>query len=143
MKTCTVEGCNKPVFGKHFCKYHYPKSVSPPKWRNFKVIGNRKAVELVEKEFDLYKERRDAFFHKIWFKRDHVSEVSGTKLGGVINSMFFHHILPKSKYPQAEFDAENIILLTPEEHANVELNIYLYEEINKRRIYLKLKYNII
>ena len=56
--------------------------------------------------------------------------------------MFFHHILPKKQYPQAEFDEENIILLTLEEHDQVEMDMYRYPEINKRREQLKIKYNL-
>lgn len=64
-------------------------------------------------------------------------------LGNEPRTTFFHHILPKSKYPDAEFDdEENIILLTWEEHQQVENDIYRYEEVNNRRKYLKLKYNL-
>ena len=55
-------------------------------------------------------------------------------------STFFHHILAKEKYPDAAYDESNIILLTLDEHTNVENDIYKYEEINKRRESLKLKY---
>jgi hypothetical protein len=40
-------------------------------------------------------------------------------------------------------DKENIILLTVDEHANVESDIYRYEKINKIREKLKTKYNIL
>src|SRR6478736_647849 len=148
MRTCKVEGCKNPIFGKHFCKYHYPKSIkkqSPFKPRGllYKIFAGTKTMKLIDDvlEAEFYKTHRDEFFKKIWKKRDHSSEVSNEFLGHIPNTMNFHHILPKHKYPQAEYDEENIILLTPEEHATVELNIYKYEEINKRRIYLKLKYN--
>ena len=49
----------------------------------------------------------------------------------------FHHILPKSKYPEASLDEENIILLTWEEHDQVEMDMYRYEDINNRREQLK------
>ena len=55
-------------------------------------------------------------------------------------TVFFHHILPKNKYLQAAFDEENIILLTLEEHDQVEMDPTRYEEINKRREQLKKKY---
>lgn len=84
-------------------------------------------------------ELRD-FFLQIWRKRPHVSEVSGDYLGKEPLSVFFHHILPKEKYPEARLDEDNIILLTLDEHTNVETNIYKYEEVNKRRDLLKLKY---
>lgn len=84
-------------------------------------------------------ELRDVFLH-IWRKRRHVSEVSGDYLGKEPLSVFFHHILPKEKYPEAKLDEDNIILLTLDEHTNVETDIYKYEEVNKRRDLLKNKY---
>ena len=39
-------------------------------------------------------------------------------------------------------DEENIILLTMWEHADVEADIYKFEEVNKRREQLKKKYEI-
>ena len=80
------------------------------------------------------------FFLHIWKKKPHKSEVSGTYLGKEPMSTYFHHILPKEKYPEACLDEENIILLTLEEHSNVENDMYRYEEVNKRRNLLKLKY---
>lgn len=80
------------------------------------------------------------FFNKIWFKRKHVSEVSGTPIYGNMKSIYFHHILPKSKYKEAAYDEDNIILLTFEEHELVENKTYVFEEINKRRENLLEKY---
>lgn len=81
-------------------------------------------------------------FLKIWKQRPHRSEVGGDKLGSEPLSIFFHHILPKEKYKDAALDEENIILLTLDEHSNVESDIYRYEEVNKRRNHLKIKYNL-
>ena len=82
-------------------------------------------------------------FLDIWKKRRHYSEVSGDYLGKEPMSTYFHHILAKEKYPEACLDEENIILLTLEEHSNVENDMYRYDEINDRRISLKEKYNIL
>ncbi|MCI4435875.1 MAG: hypothetical protein JHC33_03585 [Ignisphaera sp.] len=82
------------------------------------------------------------FFLSVWNKRPHRSEVSGVYLGSEALSTYFHHILPKSKYPEACLDEENIILLTFIEHQQVESDIYRYEEVNKRREQLKIKYNL-
>jgi hypothetical protein len=82
------------------------------------------------------------FFLSIWGKRDHKSEVSGEWLGNEALSIFFHHILEKEKYPDIKYEEDNIILLTWEEHDNVGMNMYKYEEINKRRELLKIKYNL-
>ena len=80
------------------------------------------------------------FFHTVWKKRKHYSEVSGTYLGPEALSIYFHHILPKEKFPEAAYDEDNIILLTFDEHNNVEMNMYKYPEINTRRDKLKKKY---
>ena len=79
-------------------------------------------------------------FMDIWKKRPHLSEVSGNYLGMEPLSTYFHHILPKSKYPELRLVEENIILLTLDEHANVESDMYKYEEVNKRRELLITKY---
>lgn len=83
------------------------------------------------------------FFLRIWKQRIHKSEISGEWLGTVPLSTMFHHILTKSKYPQAKFDEENVILLHPQEHGNVHLNENRYELINEKRKLLKIKYNIL
>lgn len=80
-------------------------------------------------------------FMDIWHKRRHHSEVSGRWLGKEALTVFFHHILPKSKYPEAMLDEENIILLTFDEHTKVEGNPTCFEEVNKRREKLKIKYD--
>jgi hypothetical protein len=88
---------------------------------------------------DGYKLQRDMFL-SIWKKRPHKSEVSGKYLGQEALSTYFHHILPKEKYPEACLDEENIVLLSLLEHSNVENDMYRYEEVNNRRNLLKLKY---
>lgn len=85
------------------------------------------------------------FFQKMWETRPHYSEVSGTWLSGYcfgkeFLSIFQHHILPKEIYSEAAFDPENIIFLTPDEHAQVEKSDTCFEEVNNRRIKLLEKY---
>lgn len=72
-------------------------------------------------------------FVQIWQSRPHKSEISGKNLGAEPLTTYFHHILPKSKYPEQTLNPDNIILLTFEEHQKVEQDMYFYEEINKRR----------
>jgi hypothetical protein len=80
------------------------------------------------------------FFLQIWNKRPHHSQISMDYLGKEPLTVFFHHILPKEKYPQAMFDEENIVLLTLDEHTNVENDMYKYEIVNKMREKLLKKY---
>lgn len=81
------------------------------------------------------------FYLEIWQERKHKSEISGRYLGKELFTYFFHHILPKSKYPEAAFDKENIILVTMEEHAKLENDMYFFEIVNNKRLYLLSKYN--
>ena len=117
---CSVEGCSNPVWSKGACKYHAPKPTR----------SLRKKKQSSSKE-DINQMRE--FFMDIWRKRRHYSEVSDTYLGKEPLSIYFHHILPKEKFKQAQYDEANIILLTLDEHSNCESDMYRYEEINKRR----------
>jgi hypothetical protein len=128
VKLCKEVGCKMIAWSGGVCKNHIPKKAlrSTPKPAN----NNDRILKMQE------------FFLSIWKQRAHKSEVSGTYLGSEPMSTFFHHILPKEKYPQACFDEENIILLTLDEHTNVESDMYKYPEVNKRREQLKLKYEI-
>ncbi len=72
-------------------------------------------------------DKRNDFFTDIWKKNPHKCQVTGIKLNNTINSMYFHHIIPKSKLKEAEFDEENIVILHPDIHAQIETNIYRYD----------------
>ena len=125
MKECSIEGCTNRVWSKGMCKNHIPKeSIRTNKIKTVRTEVNPMHV----------------FFKQIWKERKHYSELSGTYLGDEAMSTFFHHILPKEKYPELAYEESNIILLTLDEHTNVENDIYKYEEVNKRRESLKLKY---
>lgn len=130
---CKIEGCKNPVWGNRLCANHKPRKPLPqcrikPSLTTKKVVNDGKSIQMKQ------------FFLEIWKKRKHYSEVSGKYLGQEAMSTYFHHILPKSKYPEACFDEENIILLTLSEHDQVEMDMYRYEEVNIRRKYLLKKY---
>lgn len=97
----------------------------------------KQSYKPAQKQVDLY-----PFFMTLWKKRPHVSEISGEKLFSPPSSVYFHHILPKSKYPEAAFDEDNIIFLTFDEHTIVELNPSKYPEINRRKEILMDKYSL-
>ena len=126
---CSVEGCNNRVWGKGLCLSHIKRKPITPK-RGGLLVAKR----------DMFVQIRNLFL-EIWKERKHYSEVSGDYLGGEALSTFFHHILPKSKYPELEYDKSNIILLTLDEHTDVESCMYKFEEVNKRRIELLNKIN--
>ena len=122
--------CNNSCEGD-YCFRHKPRK---PMLTTAKNYSNKLIIE--------EKSSMREMFLRVWKQRPHKSEISGERLGTEPLSIFFHHILPKEKYKDATLDEENIILLTLDEHSNVESDIYRYEEVNKRREYLKTKYNI-
>ncbi len=129
MRTC--KRCGKNCQGD-YCFQHKPR-------KPLKATRGSRKDYLVKKAEGIDKMRE--FFLQLWKKRKHVSEISGEYLGSTPLHIFFHHILEKNKYPEAMYDDENIILLTLDEHTNVDNNMYRYEEINNRRDYLIEKYN--
>ena len=132
--------CGKNCDGEYCFQHKARKPLSS----SGKGLTSRKS-SIVSKKLDKspskFLEMRQ-FFLSIWKKRPHRSEVSGEYLGSEALSTYFHHILPKEKYPEACLDEENIVILSLIEHSNVENDMYKYEEINKQREYLKRKYNI-
>jgi len=131
--------CGKNCDGD-YCFHHKPrKTLKAQKQFVYKTdLAGEKAINNAIKAEIMHN-----FFMELWSKRPHKSEVSGTPLGKEAMSTFFHHILSKKKYPQAQYDEKNIVLLTLEEHSDVENDMYKYEEINKKRNYLKIKYNLL
>lgn len=134
MKICRIEGCGLPVWGKGLCKRH--TSYKPLKKSRLSGKFKPLSPEIVENI-----DKQNAFFLSIWKKLPHCSQISGEKLYG-FSSLYFHHILPKSKFKEAMYDEENIAILLPEEHGNIEINKFRYEKINERRKLLEKKYNI-
>jgi sulfatase maturation enzyme AslB (radical SAM superfamily) len=114
--------CGKNCEGE-YCFVHKPR---------------KKLSSKLDKKLD--KSEMQEFFLRIWKKKLHYSQVSMDYLGSEPLTIFFHHILPKEKYPQAMYDEENIVLLTLEEHDNVERDMYKYEIVNKLREKLLKKY---
>ena len=147
---CLVCGVNAD---SAYCFRHKPRKAIPKKITRWGITFNNmrqfshKITDGRPPDANGVKEwvRMHEFFMLIWKTRHHVSGVSGTYLGEEPLTVYFHHILPKNdkKYPQAKYDAENIILLTLDEHSSVELDMYKYPEINKRRERLIVKYGII
>jgi hypothetical protein len=133
MSTCPT--CGAKCEGSH-CFRHKPRKPIAKKSSllSKKLDKSHKVIRQISEMQEL--------FLQIWRKRLHYSQVSMDYLGKEPLTIYFHHILPKEKYPQAMYDEENIILLTLEEHDNVERDMYKYEEVNRRRELLKKKYDI-
>ena len=140
---CKVCGKNAE---SEYCFLHKPKKQLTNRMGPTSKLGVGKPIpkRRLSKEIDkkIQTHKMFEFFLDIWKKRPHKSEISDEYLGKEPLSIYFHHILPKNKYPEACFDEENIILLTLSEHESVENDIYKYEEINIRREKLLTKYKL-
>lgn len=132
MNKCKTCGANSDG---EYCFRHKPRKPLVARKGFNNLTENVKSEEVIRQISEMQQ-----FFLRIWNKRPHHSQVSMDYLGKEPLSVFFHHILSKEKYPQAEHDEENIILLTLEEHDNVEKDMYKYPEVNRRRELLKKKY---
>lgn len=64
-------------------------------------------------------------FIEIWAEREHISELSGQYLGDEMNAWFFAHILSKGAYPHLKLNKDNIMLVTQEEHWQLDQNTHL------------------
>lgn len=81
-------------------------------------------------------------FRQIWSERAHVSEISGTRLGPEPLSTMFHHVWPKKKFPALKYVKCNIVLITPDEHATVESDMYRYPVVNSIRESVGIEYDL-
>jgi len=138
---CKYKNCNKNC-EKEYCFVHKPKKpLSSGKGLKKSFVAKPKEPdlsELIKKQIEA--EKLKEFFIKCWNNKPHYCEITGKYLGNQYSSLYLHHLLPKSKYKEAVYDEDNIIVLHPDIHASVELDMYRYEEINKRREQLLKKY---
>ena len=132
MKTCSVTGCNNPVWGKGVCAKHAPKT--PLK----KTAWN---ITCVNDSLPLYITLRDEFFMSIWRKRRHVCEHCGKYLGKEPLSYMFDHILEKNKYPDLKYEEENIWLTCLECHDNKNRGM-ISEKYQEKINFVITKFNV-
>jgi len=128
--------CKKyPVFAKHLCKYcqHLRTDKKP-------TILKRKPIKKVSlKQNQLLGERRLQqkkdwlFFISIWEERPHVDFETDEYISGEPLTLYFHHVLSKSKYPQFRYCKWNIVIVTWATHSKAETNIEFVPKIKAYR----------
>lgn len=104
--------CGKEMFliaGR--CQYHY--------WMHRKKLKYENRPSLFE------------LFEQIWEERPHVSYLSGKPLGKFSVS-YFAHVLSRKRFPCFAYRADNIVLLTVEEHMMFDQGT-----IEQRELYAK------
>lgn len=82
----------------------------------------------------------DYFYAELWDDREHKCFETNVMLPHVPLNMFFHHILPKAKYPQYRHEKWNIVLLHPDVHSQVETFIDKCPRVKALTEHLKMVY---
>ena len=107
------------------------RSVLKKKYSPIKKYSEKGLIKKKEKSENTKKLHK--WFEELWQSEPHTSEISGKWLGSENSSAYWHHIIPKSKCRELEFERRNIVRLTLEEHQQVENNPYYFEYVNKKR----------
>lgn len=110
--------------------------------KKFPMLKRRKKSPEEIAENKAHTEKRNAFFMEIWASRPHKCEVCGKFLGNEARTYHFDHVLEKSKFPEYEFDADNIMLICFEDHDKKSRGFH--SPVTEMRIkQLKTKYGIV
>lgn len=110
IKKCTSCGFSK-IWSKSLCKKCF-LNANPPKKIQYKS-AKQKLKDVEKKE---YTNKQFQMFFDIWSKRRHYCESCGLWLGNEPLSIFFDHLLEKSKYPEFALIENNIYLCCGECH---------------------------
>ena len=139
-KTCSIEGCNYPVWSKNLCKSHAPKK---PLKKSFKPINKiterQKEKNVVKKELTI---QQFEMFREIY--KEHPTKrcyECNCKVDGA-SSVQFHHILFKSAYPQYRLEKWNIVLLCETHHNQVHTDVTKTPKVNALTKEIKEKHGI-
>jgi hypothetical protein len=147
-KICNHEGCKYKQFGGGFCKYHqrdrtdkkvrsHPTKNAPSRKIRIKRQKpirkiSRKGKQQREQKAKL-SEKDKLFWATIWEEREHVDFETNEPIYGEPLTLYFHHVLPKSTYPQYRYAKWNIVLVSWDTHTNAENNIDLVPKIKAYR----------
>lgn len=116
-KQCKFEGCTYPVFSNGYCRNHQWCRQDKNKPQISTSIHDRKDKYIKPKAKAPTGEL--VMFKEIWNERPHVSELNGEKLY-YFDINCFHHLLHKSSFPKFLLFKPNIILLTRNQHHQIE-----------------------
>jgi hypothetical protein len=94
------------------------------------MIRRRIRKEKTPDSLDLNK-KMIGIFMDIWRQRKHVCYETGESLGKEPLTIYFHHVLPKHKYPEYMLAPWNIVLVSVETHDQVERDIDKCPKIKK------------
>lgn len=105
----------------------------PPKEKKPIARQSEKAKAQAADEKKLFAADKD-FYADIWNSSPHICQCGcKAKLGKEPLTLFFHHLLPKSQYPEFRHTPENIMILSPDCHSQVEVDIDKRPAVKARR----------
>lgn len=142
---CEVEGCNSLVWKQKRCQRHQEQKPLPLKpeqkqklLARFKTAGAeaRKRTELQMKTFlEIWDDRCDDNGNNYCFETGRLLKQEYFRN----NSSCYHHCLFKEKYPEYRFLKENVVILHPDVHAQVHVDIDKTPKTKKYTLELRNK----
>jgi len=130
MKTCSVENCVNPVWGKGYCRNHQWKRVDNKKARRIIQKSAEKKSRIPDFGFD----NQTDLFAWLW---DEAKDKNGIvicpytdeKLNRFYNKEMwfqcFAHLLPKGRYTYFKLNPKNIRVVFPDFHKIIDQGTYL------------------
>lgn len=89
---------------------------------------------------DITRDNDMGYYQEIWNERNCVCFETGKPLGMEPLTLYFHHILPKAKYPQYRYEKWNIVLLHPDAHSQAEIMLDKCPRVKALTEHLKIVY---
>jgi 5-methylcytosine-specific restriction endonuclease McrA len=94
---------------------------TPKKSTPIRKISKKRQQKILQDKETFKKDKN--FYLEIWHASPHTCVECKRKLGKIPNTIYFHHLLPKRNHPQYRHVPENIAIVCPDCHQQVEVNI--------------------
>jgi hypothetical protein len=124
MKTCTVENCVSPIWGKGYCQRHqYLRQDKKKPQRTILKHSEKKPAHTIDWGFD---DQITLFWH-LWDNRMNkdgsvTCKYTGERLPkySPFYISYFAHLLPKKNYPYFKLNPDNVEIVSNEFHRIVD-----------------------
>jgi 5-methylcytosine-specific restriction endonuclease McrA len=144
-KKCSIEGCNNPSFcndyvnKKSYCSIHRHLR-EDKKYKGVNKVTEKQKVKIQEKKE--YTKTQFEMFLEIWEEKEHYCESCECYLGDEPLSVFFDHLIEKSKRKDLALEKENIFLCCLQCHSS-KTNGYPTEKHKQAIIKAIKQFNIL